>query len=154
ESLHVTAMVESVDHAARTLVLKGESGARAVVAVGPEVRNFDQVKAGDRLKITYIIGVAAQIKPRGTPPSAPVDAATERRSAPGENPTASLGHSVVTTVKIDSVDTSFNTVTFKRADGITRTIGVDSPEGQHFIRTLKPGDSVEISYSEAMAVSL
>ncbi len=154
ESVQVTATVESIDHAQRTAVLKGQSGEQIVVVAGPEVRNFDRVKKGDRVMLTYIVGLAAQVKPRGTPLSAPVDAVTEKRSPPGQNPSAAVGRTVFTTIKIDSVDTSFNTVTFKRADGITRTIGVDDPEAQRFIRTLKPGDTVEIAYTEALAVSL
>jgi hypothetical protein len=45
-------------------------------------------------------------------------------------------------------------VTFKKADGITRTVAVEDPEARKFIRTLKPGDPVEIRYSEAVAVSV
>jgi hypothetical protein len=154
ETLHLAAVVQSVDKPSRTVTLKGDSGAEMVVVAGPEVRNFDRVKKGDRVLLAYTIGVAAQVKPKGTPLSAPVEGTVEEHSRPGENPAYSAGHSVFTTVKIDSVDTSFNTVTFKRADGITRTVGIDTPEGQKFIRTLKPGDSVEISYTEAAALSL
>jgi hypothetical protein len=154
ETLNLAATVKSIDKAQRTLTLKGDEGAEMVVVAGPEVRNFDRVKQGDRIRLTYTIGVAAQVKPKGTPLSAPVAGSAEKRSRPDENPSVSMAHSILTTVKIDSVDTSFNTVTFKRADGITRTVGVDNPDGQKFIRTLKPGDSVEISYTEAAALSL
>jgi hypothetical protein len=154
ESLQLTAQVESIDQATRTLVLKDEYGSRAVVVAGPEVRNLAQVKAGDRISLTYFVGVAVQVKPKGTPASSPVESTTTDRSAPGERPAAAVGRSVATTVKIDSVDTSFNTVTFKRADGITRTVGVDDPDARKFIRTLKPGDSVEIAYNEATAVGV
>ena len=154
ESLEATATVASIDQSTRTLVLKGESGATFVVEASPDVRNLAQVKAGDRVHLVYTIAVAAQVQPKGTPMREPIEATTERRAPPGSQPGGSAGHSVITTVKIDSVDTSFNTVTFKRADGVTRTVAVDHPDGQRFIRTLKPGDSVEISYTEAIAVSV
>lgn len=154
ESLELMATVESVDQATRTVVLHGDSGARVEFVAAPEVRNLAQVKAGDRVRVTYLIAIAAQVKPAGTPLSAPVEGMSTQRAPPGKRPAAAAGHSVVTTVKVDSIDTSFNTVTFKRADGITRTVGVEDPEAQRFIRTLKPGDSVEISYSEALAVSV
>ena len=154
ESANLTATVESVDQADRTMVLKGESGAHIVVVAGPDIRNFNQVKVGDRIMLTYMVGVAVQVKPRGTPASAPVEATSENRSAPGQKPAMAQGHSLMTTVKIDSIDTSFNTVTFKRADGITRVVAVEDPDARRFIRSLKPGDSVEISYTEATAVSL
>jgi hypothetical protein len=155
ESVQLKATVETIDQATRTLVLKGaESGERAVVVAGPDVRNLAQVKEGDTVLLTYKIGIAAAVKPKGTGASAPVEAMTAERSGAGQRPSATVGRTLVSTVKVDSVDTSFNTVTFTRADGITRTVAVEEPDAKKFIRGLKPGDAVEISYSEATAVSV
>jgi hypothetical protein len=154
ESVQLKATVEAIDQPTRTLVLKGESGEQVVVVAGPEVRNLTQVKAGDTVLLTYYIGLAATVKPKGTAASGPVEGIAAERAEPGQKPAAAVGRTVVSTVKIDSVDTSFNTVTFTRADGITRTVGVEDPEARKFIRTLKPGEAVEISYSEATAVSV
>ena len=154
DSVQMTATVVALDPANRTLTLKGESGSQAVVVAGPEVRNFAQIKVGDRVTMVYYVGVAAQVKPRGTPATAPTESTTSERARVGDKPLAGGGRSMATTVKIDSVDTSFNTVTFKKADGITRTIAVEDPDARRFIRTLKPGDPVEITYTEATAVSV
>jgi hypothetical protein len=154
ESVQLRATVETIDQATRTLVLKGESGERAVVVAGPDVRNLTQVKEGDTVLLTYKIGLAATIKPRGTTASAPVETATAERAGQGQRPSVSVGRTLASTVKIDSVDTSFNTVTFTRADGITRVIAVEDPEAQKFLRRLRPGDAVEIAYTEATAVSV
>lgn len=154
ESVELKATVETIDQATRTLVLKGESGDRAVVVAGPDVRNLAQVREGDTVLLTYTIGIAAAVKPRGTSASAPVEGVAVDRAGPGQRPSAAVGRTLVSTVKIDSVDTSFNTVTFTRADGITRTIAVEDPEARKFIRTLKAGDAVEIAYTEATAVSV
>jgi len=59
-----------------------------------------------------------------------------------------------TTVEIEFVDTTFNTVTFKRSDGVSRTVAVESPEGREFIKGLKKGDHVEIAYTEAFAIEV
>ena len=59
-----------------------------------------------------------------------------------------------TTVEIDFVDTSFNTVTFKRSDGAVRTVAVQTPEGRKFIRGLRKGDRVDIAYTEAFAIEV
>jgi hypothetical protein len=154
ETLDLSAVVESVDQTARTVVLVGDGGQRAAFVAGPEIKNLADLKAGDRVRLTYKIAVAAELKPRGTPAAKPTEDTIEERSMPGQPPRVAAGRTVLTTVKIDSVDTSFNTVTFTRADGITRVVGIDDPEAQRFVRTLKPGDSVEISYSEAVAVGV
>jgi hypothetical protein len=153
DSVEMKATVEEV-RPDRSLVLKGESGERVALVAGPDVRNFDQLKVGDEVSLTYKVGVAAQVKPKGTPLSAPEATAYEKRAVPGAKPGGSVGRELATTVQIESVDTSFNTVTFKKADGITRTVAVEDPEARKFIKTLKPGDPVEIRYSEAVAVSV
>ncbi len=94
------------------------------------------------------------MKPRGTPTAAPTVSDKVERAKPGEKPNAAAGISVATTVQIESVDKSFNTVSFKRSDGIVRTVAVEDPDAQKFIHTLKPGDPVEIVYTEALAVSV
>jgi hypothetical protein len=138
----------------RTLVLKGENGEQVSVVAGPDVRNFDQIKPGDQVSIVYHVGIAAEVKPKGTPLAPPTHSSYEKRAQPGAKPGGSVGQELATTVQIESVDTSFNTVTFKKSDGVTRTVAVEDPEARKFIRTLKPGDPVEIRYSEAVAVSV
>ena len=149
-----TAQVESVDLKQRTIVLKTPGSERAEFAVGPEVRNLEQVKPGERVILRYYIGLAAEIKPSGTTAQGARDKVVAENAPSGARPSGTIGHSVSATVIIDSVDTSFNTVTFKRADGITRTVAVDGSQGQEFIRKLKKGDAVEITYTESVAVSV
>jgi hypothetical protein len=150
----VVASVESVDAASRELVLKGEAGTRVAMVAGPEVRNLEQIRTGDRVVAVYHEAIAAQVKPRGTATSPPAAAERLERAKPGEKPSGVAAVSVATTVQIESVDTSFNTVSFKRSDGIVRTVAVEDADARRFIRTLKPGDPVEIVYSEALAVSV
>lgn len=154
ETEEVTASVESVDPSTREMVLKGSQGMRVAMVAGPEVRNLEQIKPGDEVVAVYHQALAAQVKPRGTATAPPTAADTVERARPGEKPSGAAGVSVATTVQIESVDKSFNTVSFRRSDGIVRTVAVEDPDAQRFIRTLKPGDPVEIVYTEALAVSV
>lgn len=150
EAQEFKAQVESVDTKNRTLVLKTPSGESEEFSVGPQVRNFEKVKPGDHVVLRYHVGVAAEIKPGGTKAQEMQENVSAEKAPLG----GSVGHSISATVMVESVDTSFNTVTFKRADGKVRTVAVDSPKGREFIRKLKKGDAVEITYTEAVAVSL
>jgi hypothetical protein len=154
ETAEVTASVESIDPSTRALVLKGGAGERVALVASPEVRNLEQIKPGDRVVAVYHLALAAQVKPRGTPTAAPTSSQQVERAKPGEKPNGVAGISVATTVQIESVDKSFNTVSFKRSDGIVRTVAVEDPDAQRFIHSLKPGDPVEIVYTEALAVSV
>jgi hypothetical protein len=154
QTQEVTASVESVDPGSRGLVLKGREGMRVAMVAGPEVRNLDQIKPGDQVVAVYHQAMAAEVKPRGTPTAAPSVSDKVERAKPGEKPNGVVGISIATTVQIESVDKSFNTVSFKRSDGIVRTVAVEDADAQKFIHTLKPGDPVEIVYTEALAVSV
>lgn len=148
----LTASVESVNHDNRTLILKDENGARTFIVAGPQVRNFEQINEGDRVVASYHTAVAVQVKPQGGGDRSV--ATTKQRAPQGSPPAARMGSTVVDTVTIESVDTSFDTVTFTRNDGITRTVAVDDPKAKAFIRELKSGDEVQVTYTEAIAVSL
>jgi hypothetical protein len=155
DQLHqMTATVQTVNVADRTVVLVGPDGAPTEVSVGPEVRNFEQVKPGDHVVVSYYEGFAAEVKPSSTATSTPEQSVATARSAPGQPLGAGAGRTLTSTVEIQSVDTSDHKVTFQRADGISRVVAVEDPDAQKFVEHLKPGDKVQITYTEAVAVNV
>jgi hypothetical protein len=107
ETIEAQATVEAVYPESRLLVLNGASGS-SVIAAGPEVKNFDQIKVGDKVKVAYKAAIAAKISNSKEDPKTTVDAAAY--TAPkGSMPAAAVGQTIKTTVQIESVDTSFET---------------------------------------------
>jgi len=51
-------------------------------------------------------------------------------------------------------DKKANVIHFYGSDGLARSIPIKSPEGQEFAGKLKPGDEVEVTYTEALAVTV
>ncbi len=155
ELQEVSATVTSVDQATRMLGLQGEDGSSTTFEVGPEVKNFPQIRVGDKVVVSYYRGLAAELQPKGTPLSKKVNQLDLATSAqPGTKPGAGVGTAVHATVVIEKVDTKANTVSFKRPDGVSRTLPVRSQEGKDFIKKLKAGDQVEVLYSEAVAIEV
>jgi Cu/Ag efflux protein CusF len=151
----MTATVEAVDQAKRTVTLKAANGLSQTVDIGPDVRNFSQIKAGDKVVVQYYEGLAAQLKKKGEgTPVGQVDQTTLGARAPaGAKPGAAVGNVINTTVVIQSVDKATHKVTFDTPDG-QRTVAVKKPEAQKFIAGLKKGDEVDITYTEALAISV
>jgi hypothetical protein len=154
---HVEANITAIDKDTRTLTLKGQKETVKIVA-GPEVRNFDQMKVGDKVRVTYHQALAAEIKKNSAKVKGEAKANTSEanlvyRAPAGSQPAAGVGRAVSSTVKIKSVNAKANTVSFTH-DNEFVTMSVDSPEGRRFIRTLLPGDEVEVSYVEALAVEV
>ena len=152
EVQEVSATVEAIDSENRLISLRGPNGTATILA-GPDIKNFAQIHVGDKVKVKYTAAVVANITKSKATPTTTVD--TTAYTAPtGSKPAAAVGATISTTVQIESVDTSFDTVTFKRADGFSRTIAPASPEGKKFIRTLKKGDMVDVTYTEALGISV
>jgi hypothetical protein len=150
-----TATVESVDAKKRLIELRTESGTKTV-AVPAEVRNLEQVRPGDQVVVEYYEGLAAQFKKKGESTTIGVVEQTTgtARQAEGMRPGGAVANTVTTTVVIESVNQPQNSVTFTGPAGMTRTVDVKDPKAQQFIGTLKKGDEVELTYTEALAVSV
>lgn len=149
----ITATVEQIDHAKRLLSLRSPSGEMVTVEVDPAVRNLDQMKVGDRVVATYREAIGAQIRS-----SASGEPATVKISAdvaePGERPAASATSTVMVPVTIASVDSANDLVSFYGEDGLVRAITVQTDEARAFIKQLKPGDHVEVTFTEAFAINV
>jgi hypothetical protein len=152
--LQTTATVTAVDQSKRMVTLRGSDGTTSTLQVGPEVRNLPQVRVGDKVVVSYYKGVLAEVKKPGEGAKGVETASAATRARPGERPAGAAGTAIRTTVTIESVDTSFNTVTFKTPDGSTRVYAVETPQGREFIKGLRKGDQVEVTYIEALAVEV
>jgi hypothetical protein len=157
EKVHtLSATVAKVDAKKRLIELKkGED--TQTIEVPAEVRNFDKIKVGDEVVVTYYEGLAAEFKKKGESKTIGVlDASTGTARMPegSAKPGAAVGNRVQTTVTIESVDTKTHTVSFIGPSGLLRTVDVVDPKAQKFIAELKKGDEVELTYVEALAVTV
>jgi hypothetical protein len=152
DTIEVSATVQKVDILNRLLSLKTQSGETVTVEVGPEVENLVQVREGDRLVVRYRHAIGATI---ATSAGQPVTVDVEADKAKlGERPRASASTTTNVPVTIASVDTKTNLVSFYGEDGLVRAITVQTPQAKEFIKQLKPGDNVIVSYTEAAAISV
>lgn len=154
----VSATVQGVDVEKRLVTLRDNNGGEPVtVQVSPDVRNLAQVKAGDQVVVRYYEALAAELRSRGDSSGstqAPVRDTAMGRAAEGARPAALVGEETRQTVRIISVDNKNHIVSFYGADGLSRAVPVRTPQGQEFVSKLKPGDEVELTYTEAFAVSV
>jgi hypothetical protein len=156
KTVTISATVESIDADKRLLELrKGDE--HRTVQVAPEVQNFDRIKIGDEVVATYYQGLAAEFKKKGESKTVGVvDATTSTARLPEGTgtPGAAVANKVTTTVVIEAVDRAANSVTFLGPSKMSRTIDVVDPKAQQFIGSLKKGDEVQLTYVEALAVTL
>jgi hypothetical protein len=153
DTVEASATVESVDVLNRLMTIKTEAGDLVTLEVGPEVQNLVQVRQGDRVVVRYREAIGARISNDAAGQPVSIDVDTDRARL-GQRPSARASATTNVPVTINSVDTRSNLVTFSGPDGLVRSITVATPEGRDFIRQLKKGDTVVLSFTEALAVSV
>ena len=146
------AIVESVDPGTREILVSTPSGRLATIVAGPQVRNFSQIKPGDKIKLTYQQEVAVKLAPPGTPMPGTLVGVGTGRAALGKLPAGAVFEVVQSQVKIDAVDKATGKVDFTRADGTTGSIVPRHADMLAFARQLKPGDQVDIAFVQALTV--
>jgi hypothetical protein len=154
EGVTVSATVQAVDLEKRLVTLKREDGSTFTVEAGPAVRNLPQLAAGDTVALRYVESVFVALKKPGDPVAPPEVSLEMRRAELGATPGGTVARDISATVKIESVDTAKHIVVFTAPDGALRAITVKRPTFQEYIKGLKPGDQVEITYTEAVAISV
>ena len=149
-----TSDVTAVDKAKRLVTLRREDGAMFQVLAGPEVRNFDQIAAGDKLKVRFKENLKASLRPANdSGPQAGAGIVTTR-AAVGATPAAGAGIGVSVKVKIESIDREHGIVVFSLPSGELVSHRIATPAGKTFVEGLKIGDKVQLDYSQAMALSI
>lgn len=152
EVTEIRAKVTGVDLASRIITMVTADNRPVTIEAGPEVRNLEQVKVGDTVVVRYREAIEARLAPAGTTVGQVSTSESLARAKPGEKPAGTVGGAVTVTVRIEAVDTAASRVTFTGLEGRTRTIDVVEPSMQAFLRTLKLGDLVDITYSEALEI--
>ena len=114
-------------------------------------RNLAQVKKGDIVEATYYESIAVNLrKPGEATPGVSAAGATDR-AALGAMPGGVDARSYTIVATVRALDRAKGTATLEDADGNLNTVQVRNP--QHF-DVAKVGDLVEITYTEAIALSV
>ncbi|HTT11203.1 MAG TPA: hypothetical protein VMG60_09970 [Burkholderiaceae bacterium] len=144
-TLTLTADVVAIDPTYRIVTLKGGNGQIVEVVAGDDVKNFDQIKIGDKLVAKYQLGISAEVTKLAGPRER-----VEQTTATRDTGSASRAHTVTILADVIATDPPKRTMTL-RGPNQTVTINVENP--MHF-NVVNKGDRVLVTYSEAVALSL
>jgi hypothetical protein len=112
----VTARVTAVDAAKRTVTVVGENGNVTTFKCGPEVRNFGQIQAGDKLKVRLSELIVAGVAAPGTT-SADGDSTVVMLAPKGAMPGAAVAETEQITGTVTGIDTLRHIVSLRFPDG-------------------------------------
>lgn len=146
--------ITALDKASRAVTVTGSDGASLEFVAGPDVRNFNQLKVGDKVTLDYQSAVALELQPAG---SAQVGVTTAQGSTvaiPGAKPGGTAARTVSLVTEVAAVDPVANTIALRGPRGNTQIIAVQREDLRAKLPNVKRGDLLRISYTEAVAVSI
>jgi hypothetical protein len=151
DTVELTGKVDAVDKDKRTVTVTGPRGRTATLKVGPDVKNFDQIKAGDQIKLRYLDSIALFVRKPDDPPAA-TEGAAVAVAPKGQKPAAVMVETKEVTATVEAVDYDKRTLTLKGPEGNTRTIKVDPAVKR--LKEVKKGDQIVARHTEGVAISV
>jgi hypothetical protein len=154
--VEVTATVTGVDIENRQVTIEGPEGNSTIIHVTDQVKNLPQVKIGDRVEIMYYRSAVVDLVTKKEDVELGTELTAARASAPaGNKPAGAFGTEVKRTGEILFVDPYQKFIRFRSPDTGIRTVTLENrPDLQHYLDELKKGDIVQVTYTEALAISL
>jgi hypothetical protein len=150
QTTHDSVVVTAIDRANRTATLQNVQGDTHIVKVPADVVAFDTLKIGDHVDIDYYQSVALSLLPAGTTPSV-----SESSSGTRMGGGVGMGTRQMTmSAEILAIDLKTSKVTLKGPRGLIKTVSVSDPELQRRLPALRPGQVVQVTYTEEIAASL
>ncbi|HET7032584.1 MAG TPA: hypothetical protein VFJ48_05625 [Casimicrobiaceae bacterium] len=150
ETMKVSATITAIDKATRDVTLKGPQGNEITVTAGPEVKNFDQLKVGDKVDLNYIEALTLELKKGGGLVVQRTEKVGAAGAKPGEKPAGAVGRQVTVVADVVAVDPAKQVITLK---GPQRTVDLKIRDPEQFKRIAK-GDQVEATYTQAVALEV
>jgi len=149
----VTAKVVAIDHTKREVTLKGPLGNVVTFVVDKRVKRLNEVNVGDEVTADYYVSLAGELRePTEEEKNVPLTILEAGVRAPKDTAPAGgvlRGFKVVATVV--GLDLPTQSLTLKGPQGNTATIRAEHVEK---LKQLRLGDTVVVTYTEALAVSL
>ena len=149
QTVTVVGTVETIDKSARAVNIKTADGKFVAVEVPAAAKRFDEVKVGDKVKVTYNNNAYVRLKPAG---EAAVDsAATAANMGKDARPGGAAAMVRTMTATVNEVDKSASSMTFVGPNGWKYSRRIVDPK---VFDEVKPGDRVDITWSTDVAFAV
>jgi hypothetical protein len=145
----MTATVESINLSDRTMTVKGPNGNYVDLVASSDVKRFSEIKVGDKINVRYYDTMVMRLKPAG---EKAVDTATEAATpGKGAKPAGTVAKQRTITATITQLDPKVPSITFTGPNNWQYSSKIYDKK---VLKTIKVGDRVDITWTEAVILSL
>jgi hypothetical protein len=144
----VTAAIEAIDKANRTITLKRPTGASVEIKAPEQMEGFNSLRVGDQVTATYVEALAVSLRKPGDPAPAGIPTTTVRKDrAPGSE----SRRQQTFTVTVDAIDPKAPSLTVKTPQGRVVALAVQDAKQ---LQNIKVGDTVDVTYFESLLIKV
>lgn len=148
EAIKVTAVVTAIDPANRIVTLRGPEGNEFAVLADAGVKNFKQIKVGDRLVVEYFQSVVVDFQ-KGDGIRMVSEFDDSARAKAGQKPGAAALRRVTVVSNIWAVNPARGTVLIRGPYGHFAEVKMKDAA---MLGGVKVGDQMKVTYTDAVAV--
>ena len=149
DAIQIQGKVKSINKKTREVTLVGPQGNQMVIPAGEEVKNFDQIRIGDLVTLTYVQALVVELKAvENNGIRERVESVNTVTAKPGEKPAGMIEKTVRVVANVVAVNPKAQTVTLR---GAKRTVEL-AVKDPAMLKNVKIGNQVEATYIEAVAL--
>jgi len=148
EAKTVTATVEAIDSTNRTVTVKKPDGTYDDFYIPTGMKKFDTLKVGDKVTARYYENMVLTVQKPGAKAKDSGNAAVTRSQSGNAG---TVAHQRTITATIAAIDMKVPSITFTGPNGWKYSTRV---EDKAALATVKVGDKVDITWTEATILSL
>jgi hypothetical protein len=150
EAMTGGATVTAVDKAKRTFTVAGQKGKTHTFTAGAEMQNFDQIKVGDKIDVSYVEEASVSVNKSGLAPVIE-EKGTIARADKGGRPGMIITKSVEAVGVITAIDHKTRSVTIKGPRG--NELVTTAKAGIQGFENVKKGDNVELKHKQTLTIA-
>ena len=141
-------VVEAIEAQSRSVTIRKPDGTVVTTVAGPDVKGFDALKIGDKVKARYYENLVVRVKAPGEPA---VDTDVKDAVTPGQGPGGTKARQRTLTCTITAIDMNIPSITFTSANGWKYSSKVRDKDA---LAKVKVGDKVDLVWTDALLVGL
>ena len=143
-------VIDFIDYPSRLITLRDSDGNVDIMLCGPEIQRFNELKVGDKVTFRYHESVVFSIRRPGDKTPPPADGTGIVRT-PGQKPGATMSNQMTARVTVEAIDMKVPSITVRAEDGRKMSFKVENAKN---LAGVNVGDRVEVTYTQALAISV
>ena len=149
DAVQVQGKVKAINKKTREVTLVGPQGNQLVLPAGEEVKNFEQIRIGDLVTLTYVQALVVELKKvENSGIRERVESENRVAAKPGEKPAGMIEKTIRVVANVVAVNPKAQTVTLR---GAKRTVEL-AVKDPAMLKDVKVGNQVEATYIEAVVL--